>query len=109
MGVAALAGTGVRYVKAHGAVANLAADNRGVADAIARATKAVSADLALLAISGTELEPAGLDAGLRVFSEIFADRTYLSTGRLVPRSRADALIATPKPRRTASSATSRPA
>jgi UPF0271 protein len=96
MGVAALAGTTVRYVKAHGAVANLAADNRSVADAIARATKAVSADLALLAISGTELEPAGRDAGLRVYSEIFADRAYLATGRLAPRNRADAMLDNPE-------------
>ena len=58
-----------------------------VADAIARATKAVAPELALLAISGTELEPAGRAAGLQVFSEIFADRGYLANGRLMPRSR----------------------
>jgi UPF0271 protein len=90
--VAALAKTRVRYVKAHGALANLAADNRGVANAIAKATRAASPDLALLAISGTELEPAGRDAGLNVFSEIFADRAYLSNGRLAPRTRPDAMI-----------------
>ncbi len=92
MGVAALAGAPVRYVKAHGALANLAADNPDVADAIARATLAISRDLALLAISGTELEVAGAKAGLQVFSEIFADRTYLSNGRLVPRSHPLAII-----------------
>jgi 5-oxoprolinase (ATP-hydrolysing) subunit A len=92
MGVAALAGAPVRYVKAHGALANLAADNPDVADAIARATAAISRDLALLAISGTELEAAGAKAGLQVFSEIFADRTYLPNGRLVPRSHSLALI-----------------
>ncbi len=92
MAVGALAGVKIRYVKAHGALGNLAADVRGVADAVARATKAVSPDLALLAISGTELEPAGRAAGLQVFSEIFADRGYLANGRLVPRSRAGAMI-----------------
>ena len=92
MGAAALAGVPVRYVKAHGALANLAADDRDVADAIARATRAVSRDLALLAISGTELERAGIAAGLPVFSEIFADRAYLPNGRLVPRSHPDAMI-----------------
>ncbi len=91
-GVAALAGTSVRYVKAHGALANLAADDAGVAHAIARATRAVSRDLALLAISGTELETAGAANGLQVFSEVFADRAYQPNGRLVPRSHPDAML-----------------
>lgn len=92
MGAAALAGVAVRYVKAHGALANLAADERAVADAIARAVAAVSRDLAVLAISGTEQVAAAETAGLQVFAEIFADRAYLSTGRLVPRSRPGAMI-----------------
>lgn len=77
MGAAALAGATVRYVKPHGALGNLAADNGPVAMAVARAVKAVSADLAILAISGTELEAAGRQSGLSVFSEVFADRGYL--------------------------------
>jgi UPF0271 protein len=92
MGAAALAGVKIRYVKAHGALANLAADDRAVADAIARAVAAISPDLAVLAISGTEQEPAALTAGLQVFSEIFADRAYLPNGRLVPRSKPGAMI-----------------
>lgn len=92
MGVAALAGARVAYVKAHGALANLAADRRDVAEAILSATRAISPDLALLAISGTEVELAARAAGHPVYSEIFADRGYLSTGRLVPRSRPDAMI-----------------
>jgi 5-oxoprolinase (ATP-hydrolysing) subunit A len=92
MGVAALVGARVRYVKPHGALGNLAADNSGVAASVARATRAISRDLALLAISGTELESAGRGAGLAVYSEVFADRAYLATGRLVPRNRAGAMI-----------------
>ena len=95
MGVAALAGAKVRYVKAHGALGNFAADDRGVADAVARAAKAVDPSLALLAISGTEIEPAGRAAGLRVISEIFADRAYLSNGRLMPRSRPGSVLHDP--------------
>ena len=91
-GVAALAGARVAYVKAHGALANLAADRREVADAIAAAIKALPGNLAILAISGTELEVAGKAAGLPTYSEIFADRAYLPNGRLVPRSRPDAMI-----------------
>ncbi|MFC3182197.1 LamB/YcsF family protein [Cypionkella sinensis] len=91
-GVAALAGARVAYVKPHGALANLAADDRSVADAIAQAVKVVSPDLALLAISGTALEDAARAAGIAVFSEIFADRGYTPAGRLVPRSQPGAMI-----------------
>lgn len=95
MGAAALAGARIRYVKAHGALANLGADDRSVADAIARAVRAVSRDLALLAISGTELEPAASACGLAVYSEVFADRGYLPSGRLAPRNVPGAMIKDP--------------
>jgi 5-oxoprolinase (ATP-hydrolysing) subunit A len=91
-GVAALAGTEVRYVKPHGALGNLAADDRGVADAIAAAVAALPGHLAVLAISGTELEFAARAAGIEVFSEVFADRAYLPNGRLVPRSRPGSVL-----------------
>ena len=96
MGAAALAGVPVRYIKAHGALANHCADDRAAASAVARAAKAFGPDMAVLAISGTELELAAREAGVPVYSEIFADRGYLSTGRLVPRSRSDAMIHDPQ-------------
>lgn len=90
--LAALAGTRVRYVKPHGALANLAADDRAVADAIVTAVRALPGELAILAISGTELEHAARAAGVVVHSEVFADRAYLASGRLVPRSMPEALL-----------------
>jgi 5-oxoprolinase (ATP-hydrolysing) subunit A len=90
--MAALAETRVRYVKPHGALANLAADDSAVAEAIAAAVHALGSGLSLLAISGTALESAARKADLPVYSEIFADRAYLASGRLVPRSRPDAMI-----------------
>ncbi|MGO7895756.1 LamB/YcsF family protein, partial [Rhizobium leguminosarum] len=51
-----------------------------------------SPELAILAISGTELQHAARYAGMTVFSDIFADRGYLSTGRLVPRNLPGAMI-----------------
>ena len=94
-GVAALAGARVAYVKPHGALANLAADDAAVAAAIAAAVAALPGDLAALAISGTEFETAARAAGLPTYSEVFADRAYLPNGRLVPRSRADAMLHDP--------------
>lgn len=95
IGAAALAGAKVRYVKPHGALANLAADDRSIADAIVRAVAALPGDLALLAISGTQLEAAAAAQGLASASEIFADRAYLASGRLVPRSHPAAMIDDP--------------
>lgn len=96
MALAALAGTAVRYVKPHGALNLLAAEAPGVAEAIVAAVRAIAPDLAILAISGTALEQAARAAGAPVHSEIFADRTYLATGRLTPRSHPEALIHDPQ-------------
>ena len=95
-GVAALAGAQMRYVKPHGALANLAADDAAVARAIAATVAALPGNLAILAISGTELEQAARAAALPVFSEIFADRAYLPNGRLMPRSQPVAVLHDPQ-------------
>jgi UPF0271 protein len=92
MGVAALVPITVVYVKPHGALGNLAAADRSVADAIVAAVHKISPALPLLAISGTELEKAARAAKVTVYSEIFADRAYLSNGQLVPRSRAGSVL-----------------
>lgn len=94
--VAAMAGAQVRYVKPHGALANLAADDAGVAAAIVGAVAVLPGELSLLAISGTELETAAGRAGVVVNSEIYADRAYLSSGRLVPRSVLGAVLHAPE-------------
>jgi 5-oxoprolinase (ATP-hydrolysing) subunit A len=91
-GVAALAGTHVAYVKAHGALANFACDDLEMATAIARASAAVDRTMPILAISGTVLEDVARSIGLDVYSEIFADRGYQPNGRLVPRSHPGALL-----------------
>ncbi|KQB95922.1 hypothetical protein AL073_14780 [Loktanella sp. 1ANDIMAR09] len=92
MGVAALVGVPVTYVKPHGALGNLAARDRTVADAIVAAVRRIDPALAILAISGTQSEEAARAAGVPVFSEIFADRGYLSSGQLVPRNQKGAMI-----------------
>lgn len=91
-GIAALAGAEVRYVKPHGALGHLAAADRDVATAVAKAIATLPGKLAVLAISGTALEHAARAAGLQVFSEVFADRAYQPDGQLVPRSHAGAVL-----------------
>src|SRR6266436_8844976 len=57
--LAAYAGHRIIYVKTHGALGNIACEERDVADAVARAVRAVDPGLALLAIALTELVAAG--------------------------------------------------
>lgn len=90
--LAALSAHRITYVKAHGALANIAERDLDVANALARATRAVDASLALLAIALSEQTRAGERAGLTVAHEIFADRAYLDDGRLQPRSQPGAVI-----------------
>jgi len=90
--MAALVGTEVAYIKPHGALGNLAARDGEVAAAIADAIFRIDPGLAVLAISGTQLEHAARHSGLPVYSEIFADRGYLSSGQLVPRGQDGAMI-----------------
>jgi UPF0271 protein len=83
------------HVKAHGALSNLAAVDRDVSDAIASATRAISPDLVLLAVAGTELQWAGERANLLTIAEGFADRAYDAAGQLVPRAQQGAVIHDP--------------
>lgn len=92
MGIAKLVGVPVTYVKPHGALGNLAARDRKVADAIVATVRQIDPALAILAISGTQSEAAARAAGASVFSEIFADRGYLASGQLVPRNQEGAMI-----------------
>lgn len=90
--LATYSGHRIGYVKAHGALANLAAAEPAVAQAIARAISAVDRSLALLAIALTAQVPAGEAEGLDVHQEIFADRGYSEAGQLIPRGQPGAMI-----------------
>jgi len=91
-GVAALEGMRLSHVKPHGALYNMAARDAGMSDAIARAVRAVDASLVLFGLSGSELVAAGERAGLRVASEVFADRGYWPNGNLAPRGTPGAVM-----------------
>jgi len=91
-GVAAVEGVRLSHVKPHGALYNMAARDAGLADAIARAVRAVDASLVLFGLSGSELVAAGERAGLRVASEVFADRGYWPDGNLAPRGTPGAVM-----------------
>jgi 5-oxoprolinase (ATP-hydrolysing) subunit A len=83
--IAHAAGHRVTHFKTHGALGNLMFKDQGIADAIARAVKAVDRDLLYVIPPNTEGERAGERAALHVLREVFADRAYTDEGHLVPR------------------------
>ncbi len=89
-------GAPIVHVKAHGALYNMAARERPLADAIARAVRAFDPSLVLFGLPGSELLRAGEAEGLRVASEGFADRAYAPDGSLVSRTRPGAVIHDPE-------------
>jgi len=91
-GVARAEGVELAHVKPHGALYNMAARDRELAEAIARAVFAFDAHLALYAPPRSALAAAGRAIGLRVVVEGFADRAYRPDGSLVPRGEPDAVI-----------------
>jgi UPF0271 protein len=85
-------GVRVAHVKPHGALYNMAARDRTLADAIARAVRDADKEMILVGLAGSELIRAGEAAAVRVAHEAFADRRYEDDGSLTPRREADAVI-----------------
>ncbi|MEW5891489.1 MAG: 5-oxoprolinase subunit PxpA [Pseudomonadota bacterium] len=94
--IARAEGVALRHVKPHGALYNQAARERELANAIARAVKAVSVELVLVGLAGSGLVEAGIEAGLRVAQEGFPDRRYNPDGTLVSRREPHAIIESPE-------------
>lgn len=86
----------LQHVKPHGALYNMAATSRPLAEAIAEAVARLDPSLALFGLAGSELILAGQKFGLRTVSEAFADRTYQQDGSLTPRSQPGALLHDPQ-------------
>lgn len=80
------------HVKAHGALANMANEDIGLARAIARAVRSAAPDALLVVMPGLAGEQAGAELGLRMAREIYADRAYGPGGNLAPRREPGAVI-----------------
>lgn len=92
MAISQAEGVGLTHVKPHGALYNMAARDRVIADAIATALARLDRRLILVGLAGSELIAAGSAQGLRVAAEGFADRGYRADGSLVPRGQQGAII-----------------
>ena len=85
----------VTHLRPHGALNNMAAENRDYALAIGRAIKSVDRDIIYLALAGSEMEKAGRELGLRVALEGFCDRQYEDDGNLTSRKIPGSVIKDP--------------
>ncbi|MFC8046410.1 LamB/YcsF family protein [Nocardia sp. NPDC057353] len=89
---ARVAGTEVTYVKAHGALYNVAAEHVEQAAAIVDAVELVDPGLALLCQYDTEVWRQARERGIATVAEAFVDRGYTAEGRLVSRKHPAALV-----------------
>lgn len=85
-------GVKLQHCKPHGALYNMAGKDIDLSLAIAEAIYEVDKDVILLGLAGSKMLQAGKQVGLRVASEVFADRAYQADGSLVPRSKPGAVI-----------------
>ena len=90
--MARAAGARLSHVKPHGALYNMAAKDRELAEAIAAAVRDFDAALILVGLAGSALPRAGETAGLNVAHEAFADRRYEAGASLMARSKTGAVI-----------------
>jgi 5-oxoprolinase (ATP-hydrolysing) subunit A len=91
-GIASAEGVRLHHVKAHGALYNMAARDRGLADAVVRAVRACNPASIVFGPAGSELLRAASAAGLATAAEGFADRTYEPDGSLTARTQANSVL-----------------
>ncbi len=93
--MARAAGGQLRHLKLHGALANMAAEDEGLATACYAAARSVAPDLAIMVLATTAQQRAAEALGCHHICEIFADRAYNDDGTLVDRSLPGAVIKDP--------------
>lgn len=85
-------GVRVRYVKLHGALANMAAEEPAIAAVSFAACEGLVQEMGLLAIDNSAQVDVGEMMGFRVLREAYADRAYRPDGLLVSRSEPGAVL-----------------
>ncbi|THD75048.1 LamB/YcsF family protein [Thalassobius vesicularis] len=94
--MARAAGGQVRHLKLHGALANMAAEDKAMALACYRAALDVDPDLIVMVLAGTQQQAAVAELGCNTACEIFADRAYNDDATLVDRKLPGAVIHDPE-------------
>lgn len=94
--LASARGACVTHVKPHGALNNMAHDDRDIADAIGRGIKAADRELIYVANFGSQMSLAGEGLGLRVANESYVDRRYDDNGKMLSRELSGSVIRSPE-------------
>ena len=89
-------GVPVRYLKLHGALANMAAEEPAFAALAFAAVTGLVEGLAILALDNSAQVEVAETLGFAVIRESYADRAYLPNGLLVPRSEPGAVLHDPE-------------
>lgn len=80
------------YVKPHGALYNSMVHDVAEAEAVVAAIKAISPELAVMGLAGSQVRKIAQNAGMTFIAEAFADRRYNAAGQLVARGQSGAVI-----------------
>lgn len=86
------AGAHVRHLKLHGALANMASVDAGLARACYTAALDIDPDIVIMVLAATAMEDVVRELGCNWAGEIFADRAYEDDATLVNRSKPGAVL-----------------
>ena len=86
----------VTHVKPHGALNNMACEDYDLAKIISESIIETNKNLIFLVPTRSQMEKVGKKLGMKIATEIFADRNYEDDGNLVSRSKENALITDPE-------------
>jgi len=96
LGMARALGAEVRHLKLHGALANMASEDQGLATACYGAALEVAPDIIVMVLAATAQQRAAEQLGCLWAGEIFADRAYNPDATLVDRALPGAVIHDPE-------------
>jgi UPF0271 protein len=91
-GMARAQGAEVRHLKLHGALANMAAEDKSMARACYEAALSVDPEIIIMVLAGTAQQAVVSELNCNVACEIFADRAYNDDATLVDRRQPGAVI-----------------
>jgi len=86
------AGAKLHHVKCHGALYNMAANDEGLSEAMAKAVKDLGSGVILYCLSRSKNFEIAKKSGVSVAGEVFADRGYSDDGTLAPRDKPGGMI-----------------
>ncbi len=89
-------GSVVRHLKLHGALANMASEDKAIARACYEAALSVAPDLIVMVLAQTAQQEAAAELGCSAACKIFADRAYAEDATLLDRRQAGAVIHDPE-------------